>query len=56
VVLLPHFQASWPSKGHSVGSGSKVHEQVLEGLVEANGVGTQDEHFIPPLNRWTNRE
>ncbi len=26
------------------------------GLVEANGIGTQDEHFILPPNRWTNRE
>jgi hypothetical protein len=24
--------------------------------VEANGVGTQDEHFLPSPNRWTNRE
>jgi hypothetical protein len=25
-------------------------------LVEAYGVGTQDEHFFLPPNRWTNRE
>jgi hypothetical protein len=24
--------------------------------VEANGVGTQDEHFIPSPNRWANRK
>jgi hypothetical protein len=24
--------------------------------VEANGVGIQDEHFIPSLNRWVNRK
>jgi hypothetical protein len=24
--------------------------------MEAYGVGTQDEHFFPSLNRWTNRE
>ncbi len=24
--------------------------------MEVNGVETQDEHFIPSLNRWTNRE
>ncbi len=24
--------------------------------VETNGVGTEDEHFLPPPNRWTNRE
>jgi hypothetical protein len=24
--------------------------------VEANGVGTQNEHFILSLNRWTNGE
>jgi hypothetical protein len=34
----------------------KVHKQVLTSLVEAYGVGTQDEHFVPPPNRWTNRE
>jgi len=24
--------------------------------VEENGVGVQDEHFLPAPNRWTNRE
>jgi len=24
--------------------------------VEANGVGTQDEHFVWPPNQWTNQE
>jgi hypothetical protein len=24
--------------------------------MEANGVEAQDEHFLPPPNRWTNRE
>jgi len=24
--------------------------------MEANGVGTQDGHFFPPPNRWSNRE
>jgi len=24
--------------------------------MEANGVGAQDEHFLLPPNRWTNRE
>ncbi len=24
--------------------------------MEAYGVGTQDEHFVPPLNRWINRK
>jgi hypothetical protein len=24
--------------------------------MEANAVGTQDEHFVPSPNRWTNRE
>jgi hypothetical protein len=24
--------------------------------VEANAVGTQDEHFVPSPNRWTNQE
>jgi len=24
--------------------------------MEANGVRTQDEHFFPPPNRWTNQE
>jgi hypothetical protein len=38
VVLLPHFQASWASKGHSVGSRPEVYKQVLASLVEANGV------------------
>jgi hypothetical protein len=40
----------------SVRSRPKVHKYVLEGLVEVNGVGTQDEHFIPSPNQWTNRE
>ncbi len=26
------------------------------GLVKANGVGTQDEHFIPSPNQWGNRK
>jgi hypothetical protein len=25
-------------------------------LVEDNGVEAQDEHFLPPPNRWANRE
>jgi hypothetical protein len=24
--------------------------------VEENGVGAQDEHFLPPPNRWVNQE
>ncbi len=24
--------------------------------MEVNGVRAQDEHFLPPPNRWTNRE
>jgi len=24
--------------------------------MEANGVRAEDEHFLPPLNRWTNQE
>ncbi len=24
--------------------------------MEVNGVGAQDEHFLLPPNRWTNRE
>ncbi len=24
--------------------------------MEANGVGAQDEHFLPPPNRWTNQK
>jgi len=24
--------------------------------MEANGVGAQDKHFLPPPNRWTNQE
>jgi len=32
------------------------HKQVLVSLVEAYGVGTQDEHFVPPPNQWTNQE
>jgi hypothetical protein len=24
--------------------------------MEANGVEAQDEHFLPPLNQWTNQE
>jgi len=24
--------------------------------MEVNGVETQDEHFLPPPNQWTNRE
>jgi hypothetical protein len=31
-------------------------EQVLESLVEAHGVGAQDEHLISTPNQWTNRE
>jgi hypothetical protein len=31
-------------------------EQVLESLVEAHGVGVQDEHLISTPNQWTNRE
>jgi hypothetical protein len=28
----------------------------LASPMETNGVEAQDEHFLPPPNRWTNRE
>jgi hypothetical protein len=34
----------------------KVHKQVLVSLVEAHGVGIQDEHLISTPNGWTNQE
>jgi hypothetical protein len=54
VVLHPRVQASWPPKGHCVEPRPEVHKQVLESLMEAHGVGAQDEHLILTPNVWTN--
>jgi hypothetical protein len=40
-------------QGHIVGP----HHHIFGGYVmEANGVGTQDEHFVPSPNWWANRK
>jgi len=45
-----------PPQGHYVKSRPKVHQQVLVSLVEAHGIGAQDEHLVLTLNRWTNKK
>jgi len=45
-----------PPQGHYVKSRPKVHQQVLVSLVEAHGIGAQDEHLVLTLNGWTNQK
>jgi hypothetical protein len=53
-LFFTRLQAPWPPKGHSFRLRPKVHKQVLASFVEVYGVGTQDEHFVSPPNRWIN--
>jgi hypothetical protein len=55
-LFFTHVQTSWPPKGLCVGSRPKVHKQILVSLVEAHGVGAQNEHSILTPNGWTNRK
>jgi hypothetical protein len=49
-LFFTHVFKSWPPKGHNLEPRLKVHKQVLASLMEVNGVGAQDEHFLLPPN------